>query len=106
VNDIEIAVSVLAVVALPLAGIGPVLLRTLPAAVVAAGMVGGAGIVMLLTHEPWAAAFTLCVGAAVLLRHWRARRGQAGSRSAAPRTSPVPAGLASAPSEGAESDLA
>lgn len=70
-NDIEIAVSVLAVVALPLAGIGPVLLRTLPPALVAAGMVGGAGVVLLLTRAPWAAAFTLCVGAAVLARHWR-----------------------------------
>jgi hypothetical protein len=106
VNDIEIAVSVLAVVALPLAGIGPVLLRTLPALLVAAGMVGGAGVVLLLTHEPWAAAFTLCVGAAVLLRHWRARRGQAGLPSPAPRTRPVAAGLAGAPREGGESDLA
>ena len=87
-NELDLAASVLAVLALPLAGIGPVLLRTLPAALVGAGMGACAVLVLLLTREPWAATFTLCLGAAVLLRHWRGRRRAAARARPAPRALP------------------
>lgn len=74
-NELDNAVSVLAAVALPLVGIGPVLLRTLPAWLVGLGMAVCAAVVLLLTREPWACAFTACIGAAVLLHHWRGLRG-------------------------------
>jgi hypothetical protein len=83
-NELEISASVLAAVALPLVGVGPMLLRTLPAAVVGVAMVACAAIVWVLTRQPWAAAFTLCLGATVLFRH-RWRRPRAGA-ARMPRT--------------------
>lgn len=101
-NELELAAGVLAAVALPLVGIGPVLLRTLPPVVVASAMALCAAVVWLLTREPWATAFTLCLGAAVLLRHHR-RRAARLRAAAAPR---APRSRFAAPRADGEADPA
>ena len=73
-EDLEAAVSVLAVLGLPLVGVGPMVIRTLSQRVFGALVLSCAGIVLMLTRAPWAAGFTLCVGAGVLLMHRRALR--------------------------------
>jgi hypothetical protein len=66
-NDLDVAVSVLAVVAFPLVGIGPMLLRLLRPAGYAVSVVVGSAVVYLLTGEPWATVFTACLAVAVVL---------------------------------------
>ena len=70
-EEIEVAVSVLAAVTLPLIGVGPMLMRTLSQRVFVALTLSCSAIVLMLTRAPWASVFTLCVGAALLLAHRR-----------------------------------
>jgi len=73
-EEIELVVSVLAVLVLPLIGVGPMVMRTLNQRVFGGLVLSCAAIVLMLTRAPWAAAFALCVGAAVLLMHRRTLR--------------------------------
>jgi hypothetical protein len=66
-SDLDVAVSVLAVVAFPLVGIGPMLLRLLHPAGYAAAVLLCSATVYLLTGEPWATVFTACLAVAVVL---------------------------------------
>jgi lysylphosphatidylglycerol synthetase-like protein (DUF2156 family) len=70
-EEIEVAVSVLAAVTLPLIGVGPVLMRMLSQRVFAGLVLSCSAIVQMLTRAPWAAVFTLAVGAALLLAYRR-----------------------------------
>jgi lysylphosphatidylglycerol synthetase-like protein (DUF2156 family) len=73
-DEIEVAVSVLAAVTLPLIGVGPMLMRVRSRRVFAALVLWCAAIVLLLTRSPWAAAATLGVGGVLLLAHRRSAR--------------------------------
>lgn len=73
-NEIEMAAGVLAVLALPLVGVGPLLMRTLKLRVFAAMVVSCTVIVLALTRNPVAAAITLCVGVGLVVAHRRASR--------------------------------
>ena len=68
------AVSVLAVLALPMIGVGPMLMRTMRPAVFGVCAASCSGLVFVLTGAPWATAFTACLGAALMLRGMAARR--------------------------------
>jgi hypothetical protein len=71
-DEIEMAVSVLAAVTLPLIGIGPMLMRAMGRRVFAAIVLSCAAIVLMLSRAPWAAVLTLCAGAALVFAHRRA----------------------------------
>jgi hypothetical protein len=81
-DEIEVAVSVLAAVTLPLIGVGPMLMRMLSQRVFAALAASCSAIVLMLTRAPWAAVFTLCVGGALLLAYRRSVKRP--TRAAAP----------------------
>ncbi|WP_280150887.1 hypothetical protein [Piscinibacter sp. XHJ-5] len=66
-SDLDVAVSVLAVVAFPLVGIGPMLLRLLRPAGYTVWMLLCSATVYLLTGELWATAFTACLAGAVVV---------------------------------------
>ena len=73
-EEIEAAVSVLAVLVLPLVGVGPMVMRVLSQRVFGALVLSCAALVLILTKAPWAAGLALCAGAGVLLMHRRALR--------------------------------
>jgi hypothetical protein len=66
-NDLDVAVSVLAAVAFPLVGIGPMLLRLLRVAGYVIWVLASSGVVLMLTGQAWAAAFTACVAVTAVL---------------------------------------
>jgi hypothetical protein len=70
-DEIEMAVSVLAAVTLPLIGIGPMLIRAMGRRVFGAIVLSFAAIVLMLSRAPWAAVLTLCAGAALVFAHRR-----------------------------------
>ena len=73
-DEIEVAVSVLAAVTLPLVGVGPMLMRTLSGPVFGILVLPISVLVLMLTRAPWAAVLTLCVGVALLLVNRRPPR--------------------------------
>jgi hypothetical protein len=66
-DEIEVAVSVLAAVTLPLSASGPMLMRTLSGTCSPPSCCRAPCIVLMLTRAPGRAVLTLCVGVALLL---------------------------------------
>lgn len=66
-DELGMATSALAALALPLVGIGPLLKRVLGPVGCVVGLAVMAGLMFALTGEVWATAFTACLGIATAL---------------------------------------